>query len=135
MSIIYITCNGVSVTVTYVCVCVCMCVCVYACACMCVGMCVRVKACACMCVGWCALLREVSKCICGYVWKHVSVRVCVSKRQTTSSGQENARGNLNSKNAPSLDSPRIEWMTNPVGRRCPSPQAHRVDTTWSVYDV
>ena len=47
----------------------------------------------------------------------------------------NARGNLNSKNAPSLDSPRIEWMTNPVGRRCPSPQAHRVDTTWSVYDV
>ena len=37
---------------------------------------------------WCALLREVSRCICGYVWKHVSVWVCVLKRQTTSSGQE-----------------------------------------------
>ena len=48
---------------------------------------------------------------------------------------KNARGDLNSKNAHCLDSPRIEWMTNPVGRGCPSPQARRVDTTWSVYDV
>ena len=39
-------------------------------------------------LGWCALLREVGRCICGYAWKHVSVRVCVLKKKTTSSCQE-----------------------------------------------